>query len=618
MKKGKFGIALFSAAILLAVLVMAVKIQPAASGSEQMLSVQVATDTGTRTLDVWTEDWSRFYAFLPGHVSLEQTVLQANEEDSVTLEGMALPLRCSQLQWNKTYTLAWEHDGTAYEGTLIFLPSAGTATMYLDTQSGSMNYIHEEKGNAERASAEIYDEAGMLNYRGSVSSIKGRGNSTWVVHEKRPYSLELTEKADLLQMGSAKKWILLADALDSSGLRNKIVYDFAAQAGLAYTPETRWTEVYLNGTYAGLYLLAERIELDPQRADLSPDGSIFSMDRDIRIEEDTIPYFVTESGQYLQVRESADIGALKKKIQAMEHAILSEDETQWLEYIDLDSWVKKYLIEEIFGSYDAGFQSQYFFCKDAAAQSKVYAGPVWDYDAAIGNRLIWALNSPQGLFAWRPEAMENYPTPWYHALYEKEAFREELEKQYREKFLPLLDILLQETMDAYVNQIEMPYQRNQIRWNVNVESLQEEAAYIAQYMTERKAFLSELWLDRKDFCILRLAEGWGGYYAYYALEPGTCFTYLPDMRGEAFLGWFWEDTDLPFDPEQPILEDGNIYPKWDYVYEAYEAEKTLRDKILDVYYYVPVGVLVLIGVVLLPLSIRKGRTSGKKTPSKTG
>jgi len=621
MKKGKIGIALFSAAVLLVILLMAIHMQPGAV-KVQPVVLQVTNETGTDELNVWTAENGGLYAFLPGHVQPDQVVILPADGGAVKLQGQPLPLSCDHLELNRDYELVWPDGST---DTLRLLSSGGVATMYLTTQSGSMRFIHDEKGNAERGTLRLYDETGILNYSGDLKTIRGRGNSTWVVHDKKPYSLKLMDKADLLGMGAAKDWILLADALDTSAMRNKIVYDFAAEAGLSFTPECRWTEVYLNGDYAGLYLLCERVEVHPERVNLPPDGSLVCMDRDIRVEEDPTPYFTTDNRQYLQIRESSDLGTLKKQFQSMENAILAVDGrdaatgASWEELIDVESWVKKYLIEEIFDSYDANFQSQYYYCYETNEGTPVYAGPVWDYDSSLGNPLIWALNSPRGLFAWRPEAMTGYATPWLHSLYEKPVFRAKLEEEYREVFLPLLETLLDETVDAYAQQIAPAFDRNQIRWNVDSDGVGAEAKAITDYMEQRIEFLSQLWLEHKEFCIVRLREGdVGGYYGYYAVEPGTVFADLPEKEGEDFLGWYREDTETVFDPEQPVTEDLFLYPKYAHSAENEEShEDGLMDLILEVYHYVPAGVLALMGLGLVPFSVRRSRTGKKQEPSRT-
>ncbi len=605
MNKGKFGLSLFSAVVLVIIILLSVHAAP-----EPVPAHPVAIQAGEETVNVWTADGENYYGFLPGHIRFEEAVLLPRQ-DAVTLDGMQLPAACDALEPAHTYHLAWEENGQPRQGTLYLMASGGVATLYLSTQSGSMEYIHEEKGNAERGSIRLYDAEGVLNYSGSLKSVRGRGNSTWDVHEKKPYSLDLTEDGDLLGMGAAKDWLLLADALDASSMRNKIVLDYAARVDINYVPECRWTEVYLNGEYAGLYLLTEKVEADPQRVDLGPDGSLVCMDRDSRIEADTDPYFVTDSRQYLQIRQSADIGALERKFQAMENALTGED--GWQEYIDLDSWVKKYMIEELFGSYDAGFQSQYFYCYDTAGDGKIYAGPVWDFDSSLGNPEVWSLNSPQGLFAWRPEAAFGYATPWFHNLYGKDGFRQRLKEEFKTVFLPALDEMLTKHIDEYETALARPFDRNRIRWNVKTDGLRDEAAYIADYLKERAAFLTRLWVEDAPFCIVRMQETPdGGYYAYYAVEPGTIFEDIPVRDDEDFLGWYREDTGERFDPEQPVTEDICLYPKYAREEIPKRHTRSLMDVFLAVYHYVPAVVLLIIGTAAV-WSSRSAKKSREKS-----
>lgn len=605
MNKGKFGLSLFSAVVLVIIILLSVHAAP-----EPVPAHPVAIQAGDETVNVWTADGENYYGFLPGHIRFEEAMLLP-QQDTVTLDGMQLPAACDALEPAHTYHLAWEENGQLRQGTLYLMDSGGVATLYLSTQSGAMEHIHEEKGNAERGSIRLYDAEGVLNYSGSLKSVRGRGNSTWDVHEKKPYSLNLTEDGDLLGMGAAKDWLLLADALDASSMRNKIVLDYAARVDINYVPECRWTEVYLNGEYAGLYLLTEKVEADPQRVDLGPDGSLVCMDRDSRIEADTDPYFVTDSRQYLQIRQSSDIGALERKFQAMENALTGED--GWQEYIELDSWVKKYMIEELFGNYDAGFQSQYFYCYDTVGDGKIYAGPVWDFDSSLGNPEVWSLNSPQGLFAWRPEAASGYVTPWFHNLYGKDLFRQRLKEEFKTVFLPALDEMLTKQIDEYETVLTRPFDRNRIRWNVKTDGLRDEAAYIADYLKERAAFLTRLWVEDAPFCIVRMQETPdGGYYAYYAVEPGTIFEDIPGRDDEDFLGWYREDTGERFDPEQPVTEDICLYPKYAREEIPKRHTRSLMDVFLAVYHYVPAVVLLIIGTAAV-WSSRSAKKSREKS-----
>lgn len=610
MKKGKFGLALFSAAVLLTVLVMAFQTAP-----EPAPVSPVAIQAGTEQVKVWRSDGETYVAFLPGHISLDQAVAIPVQE-AAALDGNALPPSGSFLVPDRTYALTWEEGGEARQGTLQILSPAGLPTLYLDTQSGSMDHIHAEKGNAERGALRLYDAQGTLNFSGTFAALRGRGNSTWDIPEKKPYALDLTDEADLLGMGSGKHWILLADAMDASALRNRIAYGFAAKIGMEYAPDTRWTEVYLNGEYAGLYLLCERIENEPGRLDLGQAGVLLRMDRDIRIEAESKPYFVTDAGLYLQILDGRDSAALQDRLQQMEDALLGK-QGDWQQHIDLDSWVSQYLMEEVFGSYDAGFLSQNFYLYDLAPESRIYAGPAWDYDSSMGNPGVWALQSPRGLFAGRPEVMDGYATPWYYSLYGQKIFYRELVRQYRTLFLPELEHLLTRTLEDYTEEIGPAFERNRLRWKVETEGAAAEAAYIRTWLRERMAFLNALWLEEVEFNLVRVRDD-GGYYIYYALEPGSCLLDLPHMADEAYPVWYRVDTGDVWDLSAPVLEDLELDTKIRREEpEDSRAGGSLKELLLTGYLYVPAAVLALMGVAAVPVALWKSRSRREQKQKST-
>ena len=95
--------------------------------------------------------------------------------------------------------------------------------------------------------------------------IKGRGNSTWTQFQtqKRPYTIKLDKKTALFGMRKSKKWTLIANFMDRSNLRNKLAYDLSGQLGLAYC-QSVFVNLYLNGTYLGVYQLCERPDVDEE------------------------------------------------------------------------------------------------------------------------------------------------------------------------------------------------------------------------------------------------------------------------------------------------------------------------------------------------------------------
>ena len=299
----------------------------------------------------------------------------------------------------------------------------------------------------------LYLADGTLHYSGSFDALEGRGSSTWE-REKKPYDLELSAEGNLLGMGAAKRWVLLANAMDPSHLRNKIVYDFAKNLGMPYTPACKWVNLYLNGEYAGLYLLCERIEVHPQRADLTGEGYfLVSKEWEWRMEAQKQAYVQLESRAALRLRDTnMTPQAVQEVLQSAENGILAENgidpvtgKHRW-ELVDLDSWAMKYLIEEVFGNVDGGTLSQYFYYDGG----KIYAGPVWDYDLTMGNTVAYPHPAANMFYGNRNGV---YATRWYPALYEDPEFFSRMVELYTTRFRPLLEALVEEGIDAYGNEI---------------------------------------------------------------------------------------------------------------------------------------------------------------------
>lgn len=74
--------------------------------------------------------------------------------------------------------------------------------------------------------------------------------------------------------------------------------------------------------------------------------------------------------------------------QAFEDAVMNKSgynvktKKYYTDYIDIEYWVERYLVEEIAKNNDFGSSSNYFYI-DTAGDSIFYAGPIWDYDCAM-------------------------------------------------------------------------------------------------------------------------------------------------------------------------------------------------------------------------------------------
>lgn len=103
-------------------------------------------------------------------------------------------------------------------------------------------------------------------YYGDIQ-IKLRGNSTRL-RDKRPYKISLSNKCNLFNMGASKHWVLLANDIDHSLIRNKLVYDFSGQLGMDYMDSIN-VSVILNNSYVGVYQLCEQIRIGTTRINIT-------------------------------------------------------------------------------------------------------------------------------------------------------------------------------------------------------------------------------------------------------------------------------------------------------------------------------------------------------------
>ena len=149
-------------------------------------------------------------------------------------------------------------DGTVQSTDLYVFSCNDTASMYLDTESGSMETVDADltKETTEDARFYIFRENGTLDSAGNCT-VWGHGNSTWS-RMKRPYNLKMEKKQSVLGMTECKKFSLLSNSFDSTNLLNRISTKLAMELGLRDVPQGEYVNLFLNGQYNGLYYLSQR------------------------------------------------------------------------------------------------------------------------------------------------------------------------------------------------------------------------------------------------------------------------------------------------------------------------------------------------------------------------
>ncbi len=566
--------------------------------AQMPLTAVVVSGDHAEELTCWKDQWNDYCFFLPGYADPAQVQIKSHTGDEIWIdEWMMTPegLSCDRFRMNEVYGMARFGRGNQYDGVLRIMHSGNVPTLFIDVASGGMEYIHQEKGNEETGTLRLYTPEGDLVVEGSLESIKGRGNATWDWW-KKSYSLTLSRETDLLGMGQAQRWILLANGYDASNLKNKVSYDLAKAAGMAYSPDSQWVDLYLNGEYAGVYLLCERNEVHPQRVDIPLENSfLISREGEGRLIEQNYPYVDLTMGAFRIHHSSLEKNQLEAMWQSVENALLAEDGVDprtgkhWTELIDLDSWVEKYLIDEIAANHDGGCISQYFYYNGEDPSGKIYAGPVWDMDITFGAD-FWQIASPNSMVAARPGYLDDTEYFPFHLLYQKEEFYQRVRELYRDAFRPVLAELVDSGLDSYHRQISPALAANEIRWLTS--SAEEGKEKIKIFLKERIAFLDALWIQEEPFCdVLLIRDNTispNHVSAWFALRPGETLPEIPAENGK----WYKDGAQEPFDVTQPIYESVKLYWKEEPVAQE-PAEITGEVTTLAVLLSVLAGIVVL-------------------------
>lgn len=527
---------------------------------EEPFTAVAVLDDRTEVFTCRKDRWNDYYFFFPSYVNLANVRIYPCTQDEIWIGDRMLTskgISCEQFVPNEGYGLARIGKISQYDGSICFVQSGNVPTMYIDVSSGNMEYIHQKKGNEESGTMHFCTIDGECSNSFSIESIKGRGNATWEAW-KKSYSLTLTDQVDLMGMGRAQRWILLANAYDPTNLRNKIGYDLAKAAGMAYSPDSRWVDLYLNGEYAGVYLLCERNEVHPERVNIAPDNSfLISREKAERLVSQNYPYIHLKHGKAYRVHHSSFASQELEEIwMSMENALLSENGIDprtgrhWTELIDLDSWVKRYLMDEITANSDGGNISQFYYYDGDSPSPKIYAGPVWDLDITFG--WDWQTSSPQCYSPQRPIYPYGTEASAFEVLYQEEIFRSRVAEIYEDTFRPLLMELLDTGFDRYVQEVAAATNANYRRWATS--DPEKRTAGLKEYLTERITFLDALLLRQEEFYDVRMVLE-GNVEAWFAVLPGECLPEIPAT------GWYVCGSDEPFDVTQPIYKSVDIYQK---------------------------------------------------------
>ena len=245
----------------------------------------------------------------------------------------------------------------------------------------------------------------------ATGTIKLRGNSS-LNSEKKPYGLKFDENINILDLpAKAKKWVLVPNMYDKSLLRNLVGYKMSSIFGLKFSPACSYIDLIVNGSFRGNYLICDKIEVKKDRLDLA------KMDETCVDEPEITGGYLLE-GQGSKKRDASlfktnqgitlsyeypsadDITEEQKNyINNFINQVEAEIYDNNAEHVDLESFVRYFLVEDFSANQDEIFNS--FFIYKERGDDKVYFGPVWDFDLAFDNAQILYPTNEKKNFAFK-------------------------------------------------------------------------------------------------------------------------------------------------------------------------------------------------------------------------
>lgn len=326
-------------------------------------------------------------------------------------------------------------------------------------------HVKDIENSFIQADMRIYDREGELNKLSSQPvleskiNIRVRGNSSRTF-DKVGYLFKFTDdagmerKLEVMGMEKDSTWVLHGPYLDKTLMRNYMWYNLAGQI-MEWAPDVRYCEVFLDHEYQGLYVMAEQISMGEGRIEMTKyDGKsnissyIVCADResvnDVQYLDNFTSYALRINGK-LEVKYpgasritpelteyiSRDFSRFEKALYSFDYDTARYG---YQNYIDVDSFVDYFIINEVTQNTDAGLYSTYFY-KDVSGKLKMC---VWDFNNCCDN-YIEDQTPMAGFF------MQN--RPWYFMLCKDEAFMEKVITRYHQL---RKGILSEEAVESYI------------------------------------------------------------------------------------------------------------------------------------------------------------------------
>lgn len=317
--------------------------------------------------------------------------------DYVTIGGQKVVNSKSAFDFSSERILVVHSGEQTKEYTVTVSAYTGLPTLWAETTGRSL----KEANYYYKATFSLVDNAGYGG-KGSLPETAGRmmalgslryytkqsdwsGKTEW---GKNDYRITFSSAVSLLDMPSHKDWELNPNVYDITMLHNQTAFFMSQMSKLDYTPRFRYVDLMFNGRYYGTYMLGEYLSVGSTRVNVGDDGFIMSIGyltsgssfkTDYLEQPVSVLYPTSQSA--LIVNYIADV--VREAEGVLFSSRFADESYGWRKYMDENSFVDWYLINEIAKNQSGAFKSSCIM--NYSRGGKLKMGPVWDFEKAFGD-----------------------------------------------------------------------------------------------------------------------------------------------------------------------------------------------------------------------------------------
>lgn len=313
-----------------------------------------------------------------------------------------------------------------------------------------------------------------IDGRGTVESaeglqltVKGRGNTTWGL-KKKPLRLKFEKKTSICGLKKAKSYVLLANYIDPTHLRNAVGLWVARRLGMEFAVDAIPCNVYFNGKYCGLYLLTDKIGTGEASVNIDEETGILfeaskEFDEDYKFRSSMNLPIMVKDPDFAKLYAADSTGLTPDERLALWADDLNNAEKKiaadrGYEAFDMASAVDYFLTMNFCSNSEIGYpKSVYFYKRDLNPDSLYYFGPVWDLDVAFN-----IFTSSAGLIETSPE--KSVWKMWYFYYFEDLEGFQNLYAERLTDFATTIYPELCEWLENYSKAIEPAAKLDGLRW----------------------------------------------------------------------------------------------------------------------------------------------------------